>query len=100
MVDDGAAIVLRLEDLAVGKARAEAVGIVEAVEVHLRLGMVVGRIAELHLPGKFSTSPRTILEKGALSMVEEGLDLPATCSPSARRSKPLCSTMDLVRACT
>ena len=44
MVDDRQAVVAGLVDLTVGKARAEALGMVEAVEIDLWLGMVMGRI--------------------------------------------------------
>ena len=65
----------RFINFPVGKARAEAVGVVEAVEVHLRLGMVVGRIG-----GPF---PRIIqhlaqhhVGKGGVVVVKKCLDLP------------------------
>ena len=75
VVDDGAAVVLRLEDLTVGKARAKAVGIVEAVEVDLRLGMVMGRIGA-PLAGQVQHLAQDHVGEGGVVQVEEGLDLP------------------------
>ena len=62
-------------DLPVGKAGAEAVGIVKAVEVDLRLGVMMGRIAG-PLAGVAEHLTQDHVGEGGVVIVEEGLDLP------------------------
>ena len=73
--DDGAAVVAGLVDLAVGKAGAEALGIVKAVEVDLRLGVVVGGIGG-PLAGVVQHLAQNHVGEGGVVVVKEGLDLP------------------------
>ena len=75
-VDDGKAVVVGLVDLPVGEARAEALGIVEPVEIHLRLGMMMGRIGG-PLAGEVQHLAQDHVGEGRVLIVEEGLDLPA-----------------------
>ena len=75
VVDDGAAVLLGLVDVAVGETGAEAVRIVETVEIDLRLGMVMRRIGG-PLAGTVQHLAQHHVGEGGVVIVEEGLDLP------------------------
>ena len=63
-----------LEDLTVGKARAEAVGIVKAVEIDLGLGMMMRGIGG-PLAGMVQDLAQDHVGEGGVVQIEKGLDL-------------------------